>query len=193
MRTEIAVPSKQNGLAKMAAYGLPAVHAARLPARVVAALRWSSSVPEFESEPKLGLPRVSASFALLPDRADLEDALPIAQAACATGSPTACLTATARLAAVAVTRPTAQTDHKLAMAVYAEKLAQYPADVVAQACEVWMGRSPFWPAVSEILKVCEWVMQPRRELVRMIEFSLQHYEIELQSQAQSATVHHLHV
>lgn len=192
MRTEIALPAEQRAIAKMAAFGVPAVHAAKLPAPVVSALRWSSSVPEFESEPKLGLPRVSARFLQLPDRAELEDALPAARAACTAGTQAACLKATARLAAVAVTRPTAQTDQKLAMAVYAEKLASYPPDVVAQACEVWMGRSPFWPAVSEILKVCEWVMQPRRELVRLIEFSIEHYDVEIQAEGQPATVHHLH-
>jgi hypothetical protein len=105
-------------------------------------------------------------------RADLEKALVVAKDACRSGGPADCLEATARLSAVARRQPTVTSDEELALAVYAEKLAKYPVDAVAAACEKWMEISPFWPSVSEILKMCEWTMQPRRELVRVIEAAL---------------------
>ncbi len=80
------------------------------------------------------------------------------------GDPADCLMATARLRAVARQQPVITSDERLALAVYGEKLAKYPVDAVAMACEKWLELSPFWPSISELLKMCEWAMAPRRAL-----------------------------
>jgi hypothetical protein len=84
------------------------------------------------------------------------------------------------------------TDERLAMAVYSEKLAQYPADAVAAAGEKWMEISPFWPSVSEILRMCEWAMQPRRELVRVIEAALRDAHLAEQRPLRAVVVRSAH-
>jgi hypothetical protein len=151
---------------------LPPVFVRNLPESVARRIRWTSGAAQFESEPRLGLPFVSVDFAELPRKPDLEAALETVRTAMAPGGPADCLQALARLRAVSRKQPTMMTDERLAMAVYSEKLAQYPADAVAAAGEKWMEISPFWPSVSEILKMCEWAMQPRRELVRVLESAL---------------------
>lgn len=148
---------------------------AGLPASVAAIVRWHESVPDYSP---LGWPTVHIrSFADSNDvvalgRVDIERAIAVVEQSLAGDGPAPCLTATARLRAVARQRPTVEADEELALAIYAEKLAKYPADAVARACEKWLETSPFWPSVSEILQACEWAMQPRRALLAKLRDAL---------------------
>jgi hypothetical protein len=120
---------------------------------------------EYEAQPPLGMDLVGMSIDGAVSAEDLSTALDLAEQSLKPSGPADCLMATARLRAVARQRPVITSDEKLSLAVYAEKLAKYPADAVAMASEKWFELSPFWPAVSELLRACEWAVQPRRELV----------------------------
>jgi hypothetical protein len=153
--------------------GIPAHYATSIPASVANALRFRPWSPQYASEPSFGAGvSIELDGDLLPIE-DLHAARVVAIAGIKPGLMSSCLQATVRLKAVAVRRPTVESDEKLAMVVYAEKLGRYPADAVAQACEMWIERSPFWPSVSEILKACEHVMRPRRELMMVVDRALQ--------------------
>jgi hypothetical protein len=149
---------------RIEAFGLPPSIAHNLPASVAAALTLRKHSPEYETQPVAGLDYVAIDLGEVASRDDLAHALAVTQAAMKPGNPADCLMATARLRAVARQRATITSDEKLALAVYAEKLAKYPPDVVAMACERWLELSPFWPSVSELLRMCDWAMQPRRAL-----------------------------
>ncbi len=142
-----------------------------MPAPVTTRLRWNVRVPEHSA---LGWPLAdvqdlsSADLEVIPYD-DLQQALEVAYLSLRPSGPADCLTATARLRAVARQRPSVEADEALSLTVYAEKLAKYPDDAVAMACEKWLETSPFWPAVSEILQACEWAMQRRRALAQMLE------------------------
>jgi hypothetical protein len=146
-------------------FGLPASLAYSLPASVAEVLSFRRVTPEYQTDPLPDLQCVSVSLGEVASPEDLALAYAAARdVADEQGNPADSLLATARLRAVARMRPTITTDEKLSLAVYAEKLAKYPADAVARACEKWLELSPFWPSVSELLKMCEWAMQPRRAL-----------------------------
>jgi hypothetical protein len=131
---------------------------------VAAALTFRRGAPEYETQPVAGLDFVSVHLGEVSSREDLKLAYGAAREVMKPGNPADCLMATARLRAVARQRPVITSDEKLALAVYAEKLARYPVDAVALACERWLELSPFWPSISELLKMCEWAMAPRRAL-----------------------------
>lgn len=150
---------------RIEAHRLPASLTRNLPASVAAALSLRTLAPEYETHPPLDLDLVSMSVDGVVSRDDLAAALEMAEQSLTPSGPADCLAATARLRAVARQRPVITSDERLALAVYAERLAKYPADAVAMACEKWFELSPFWPAISELLRMCEWALQPRRELV----------------------------
>jgi hypothetical protein len=154
------------GLARrLEAHRLPASIARNLPASVAAALACRTMAAEYDQHPPLGLDLVVMSIEGAVSRGDLSTALALAEQSLKPSGPADCLMATARLRAVASHRPVITSDEKLSLAIYGEKLARFPADAVALACERWLEQSPFWPAVSELLRLCEWACQPRRELV----------------------------
>jgi hypothetical protein len=142
------------------AHGLPATIARNLPPAVAAALSFSTMAAENAAGGDLVTIAIDGTVS----RADLATALDLAEQSLKPSGPADCLTATARLRAVARQRPVITTDEKLAIAIYGEQLAKFPADAVALACERWVQTSPFWPAVSELLQMVERVLQPRREL-----------------------------
>lgn len=143
---------------------LPPGIARNLPPAIAAALTFRTMAAEYETDPPLGLALVGISVAGAVSRADLATALDLAEQSLRPSGGADCLMATARLRAVARQRPVITSDERLALAVYGEKLAKYPADAVAMACEKWLETSPWWPAISELLRLCEWALQPRREL-----------------------------
>jgi hypothetical protein len=136
---------------------------ARLPASVARALILRTVTPDYETQPP-GLRVVSLRIEGEIPQEDLTRALEATREAMRPGKPSDCLQATARLRAVARMRPTITDDERLALIVYSEKLSAFPADVVAMASEQWLEMSPFWPSVSELLRMCEWAIQPRRAL-----------------------------
>lgn len=154
------------------ARGLPPAVVARLPAAVAAALVVGPFAPEYPSGADLALPLVMITLPATLARADVSAALDVANRACVPAGPSAALLATARLRVGTRQRPMAREDETLQLALYGEKLARYPADAVAAACEAWLEASPFWPSVSEILQACERAMQPRRELVLALTLKL---------------------
>jgi len=172
------IPSKSTAVVSMGlarrieAHRLPASLAYSLPASVASALTFRTLSPEYETNPPLGLDLVALSLAGGLPRADAETALSVAQCSLQPSGPADCLEATARLRAVARQRAVITSDERLSLAVYGDKLAKYPADAVAMACERWLEISPFWPAVSELLRMVEWAMQPRRELVLALTLKL---------------------
>lgn len=140
--------------------------AAQLPLSVTQWLRWHLYNPEYA--PKRWAVAVVKEMhwreiVHIP-RQDLERALGIARDLLQPSKPSECLAATVRLQAVARRQPSIADDEKLALSIYAEKLAKYPASAVEMACEKWLETSPFWPSVSELLEACEWAMTPRRTL-----------------------------
>lgn len=70
----------------------------------------------------------------------------------------------ARLRASVCTREADQGNLNLTFAAYAEALIEYPPDVVITACQEWAQRERFWPALAEILAVCDRLASPRRRL-----------------------------
>jgi hypothetical protein len=166
------VPMQRRGAAvslsraqQLEGHGLPTSLAYSLPASVADALSFRRVTPEYQTEPLPGLQCVVVDVGEVASADDLALAHAMARDAVnEQGNPADSLLATARLRAVARQRPTITADEKMALAVYAEKLAKYPAEVVAMACEKWLESSPFWPSVAELLKACEWAAQPRRAL-----------------------------
>lgn len=151
--------------------------ARRLPDTVAKRLRWRRMAVDYSAT---GWPVVFVSglewqdLVAIPEL-DLERAVSVARAALEPSQGSDCLAATLRLQAVARRRSTIAEDEELSLVVYADKLARYPADAVAAACERWLETSPFWPSVSELLQACEWAMQPRRELVQALTKALQRH------------------
>jgi hypothetical protein len=160
-----ASPVSVGAVRKIEAHRLPASVARNLPASVAAALSFRAMAPEYETQPALGLDLVSITITGGLSGNDLAAALVVVEQSLKPSGPADCLQATARLRAVARMRPTITSDERLALAVYGDRLAKYPADAVALACEKWIETSPFWPGVSELLRMVEWALQPRRELV----------------------------
>lgn len=146
---------------KIEAHGLPASIARNLPPAVASALSFGALPAEYGG----GNPLVTIAIEGNVSRADLARALALAEQSLSPSGAADCLTATARLRAVARQRPVITSDERLALFVYGEKLSRYPADAVALACERWLETSPWWPGISELLQMVEWACQPRRELV----------------------------
>lgn len=55
-------------------------------------------------------------------------------------------------------------DVELMAGAYTQRLAQYPADVVAEACDGWSNREEFWPTWAELKAECDKRMRGRTQL-----------------------------
>lgn len=168
MGNEIVKTEAPEGLVeRLEAHGLPASVAAGLPPSIATALTFRPYTPEFDAEQLRGLNMMEIRLAPTgpaPSHEDLAAGLRLVETSLKPGGPEACLAATMRMRVSTRQQQTVAQDVKLMLIVYAEKLANYPADAVAAACEKWLEASPWWPAVAEILPYCEWAMQPRRAL-----------------------------
>ena len=53
------------------------------------------------------------------------------------------------------------------LAIYADDLTEYPADVLSEACVQWRRTQRFWPTISELIEIMEPRMrQHRRWMLR---------------------------
>lgn len=75
----------------------------------------------------------------------------------------------AELRAVTVHRARDGIDVELLATAYTQRLARYPADVVAAACDAWADREEFWPSWAELKAECDKRMRGRLALKRALE------------------------
>lgn len=75
----------------------------------------------------------------------------------------------AELRAVTVHRARDGIDVELMATAYTQRLARYPADVVAAACDAWADREEFWPSWAELKAECDKRMRGRLALKRALE------------------------
>lgn len=80
----------------------------------------------------------------------------------------ACEHILARLKVLTRERSLTQDDMVAQIAIYAEGLAQYPLDVVREACRDWAQNEKWFPAWSEIRERCETLVMMRRDLMRAL-------------------------
>jgi hypothetical protein len=73
------------------------------------------------------------------------------------------------LRAVTVHRARDGIDVELMATAYTQRLARYPADVVAAACDAWADREEFWPSWAELKAECDKRMRGRLALKRALE------------------------
>jgi hypothetical protein len=142
---------------------LPPELVRELPPSVILSMRFKAFVPEFTTGAALP-PMMSISLASAPSEADASLSLAAVERSMAGCFEDEAIGATARMRVATKQRPMDKGDELLMLTVYGEKLAQYPADAIAIACEKWLETSPWWPAIAEILPYCESAMQPRRSL-----------------------------
>jgi hypothetical protein len=55
-------------------------------------------------------------------------------------------------------------DTELMATAYTQRLATYPADIVAAACDAWTNANQFWPTWSELKNECDKRMSGRKQL-----------------------------
>lgn len=55
-------------------------------------------------------------------------------------------------------------DMVLTAVAYTQRLAQYPADVVAAACDGWADREQWWPSWAELKAECDKRMRGRLQI-----------------------------
>ena len=164
-----AMPS---GLRKAMAAGDPAATdrelGASLPPSVSSACqaKWNDRI-----DSKYGFDSTFVGFVLkpVPPPEDLAVAAMIIRAACAPASPLLVKSELARLRATTVSRNTDQNDLALTFAAYAEALAEYPADIVTEACRYWSRHQKFWPALAELLERAESMYEHRKLLAEAVE------------------------
>lgn len=166
MGTELQSAGASPSCAMLVRHGMPLGLAKQLPRPLVEALAVTQRMPEFvePSAPVLPLTVMALRPVMPVSATDLQAALDVVEVAMRPGREADVIKAMLRMRVVTRSREMGRADEELMWSVFAEKLAKYPADAVAAACERWLETSPFWPSVSEILPYCEWAMQPRREL-----------------------------
>ena len=99
--------------------------------------------------------------------ADLQRALAMLTAALAPCPPK---TAAAELARVSVLTAFREMDSpELAMAEYGRRLADYPADIVADTLQAWPDSNTFFPKWNELRAELEWRIEKRRAMKAWIE------------------------
>lgn len=98
----------------------------------------------------------------LPNR--VQTALAAIEATCAPCEPTAAAKKLTELRLLTVQRSKGEADLKLIAAAYTPRLAQYPADVVAAACDAWANREEFWPSWAELKAECDKRMRGRIQI-----------------------------
>lgn len=64
-----------------------------------------------------------------------------------------------------------EAETRLRVAAYVDRLAEYPADVVAAVLRAWPDNNKFWPAWFELREELERIARPRRELIRDLELA----------------------
>jgi len=69
-----------------------------------------------------------------------------------------------RCLAVTVARERDQADLKAMLAVMAEELAEFPADVLRAELRSWARREKWWPTLAELRERCERAMRLRKSL-----------------------------
>ena len=70
----------------------------------------------------------------------------------------------AELRALTVHRARDGVDVDVMATAYTQRLAEYPADVVADACDSWANANQFWPAWAELKDACDRKMRGRKQL-----------------------------
>jgi hypothetical protein len=74
----------------------------------------------------------------------------------------------AELRALTAHRARDGVDVELIATAYTQRLAQYPADVVAAACDAWANREQWWPTWAELKAECDKRMRGRLALRRAL-------------------------
>jgi len=71
----------------------------------------------------------------------------------------------------AKTRSRSETDSDIAfqIAVYAEDLQEWPADVARKVLREWANTHPFWPTWADLVGVLEPVMRKRQALLDVLD------------------------
>lgn len=69
-----------------------------------------------------------------------------------------------RCLAVTVARERDQADLKAMLAVMAEELAEFPADVIRAELRAWARHEKWWPTLSELRARCQRAMRLRKSL-----------------------------
>lgn len=103
----------------------------------------------------------------------LRQALNAVQQSLRPSGPAGAAKAMMRLKATARVKDRGQEDQAGEAIVMAEKLAQYPADIIAQVAEKQIETSPWWPHVSELMASCERLTVPRRKLLDALKAALE--------------------
>lgn len=83
---------------------------------------------------------------------------------CAPCDPKLAVRKLAELRAMTIARARDDMDNELVGAAYAERLKQYPADVVVAACDGWANREEFWPSWAELKAECDKRMRGRLQI-----------------------------
>jgi hypothetical protein len=73
-----------------------------------------------------------------------------------------------RLRLVTAAQDRADEDLHAAFVFYAEELADYPADIVSSACRQLARSQTFWPALAELVSLCNQLLLDRRILQRAL-------------------------
>ncbi len=114
-------------------------------------VRWPDHVPLTPTGQKL------AAAALVSTRKALEPA-----------DDTEIIMSLARLRVSCASRNLDADDMQATLGVYADELANYPADVIRDACKR-MGREKWFPALGEVLAVCDRLVLWRRRAAQQLE------------------------
>lgn len=95
------------------------------------------------------------------DRADLQAAMIAVDVLCQPCQPSLAAGKLTELRMLTAHRSRDGDDAELMAAAYTQRLAQYPPDVVAAACDGWADGDNFWPTWAELKGACERRMRGR--------------------------------
>lgn len=85
-------------------------------------------------------------------------------AICAPAGSTFAAKKLAELRALTAHRARDGVDVDVMATAYTQRLAEYPVDVVANACDSWANANQFWPAWAELKDACDRKMKGRKQL-----------------------------
>jgi hypothetical protein len=83
-------------------------------------------------------------------------------------SPQTLVTELTRLRLMTKARAQGDDDQTAVLAIYAEELAEYPADVVVSALRGWAKREVFFPALADLHEACHKASRKRRALAECL-------------------------
>lgn len=83
---------------------------------------------------------------------------------CAPAGPKFAAQKLAELRALTAHRARGDVDAEVMATAYTARLAEYPADVVAAACDSWANANQFWPAWADLKDACDRKMKGRKQL-----------------------------